>query len=499
VGTVTLTLDGQSLAPALAASVSAITVRQVFNAPAVALVTFADPPPRELAPKIGQALQVRAPDGTALIDAEVTAVQVCLDPGNVRSLHVRASDRMHRLRKHQAVRALDGAGLAQLLDQAAIDAGVGSEVIGAAPPARSLTIQGEESTSDLLLSAANQAGRYVCLRDGTLRLMTLAGDGETALTLTAGENLLQARVENSADPMRASTLARGWETGKSELVEKTAGTASQDTIEFRGGDALAAFAGLGKRQLVGRISASGDEALALAQADMDRAEALAATFEGLAEGDAGLRPGRVVSLRGLGDGLDSDYVLTEAEHRFDMVSGYVTRVATTPPELPARRAAPGCATLAKVTNTDDPDKLARVRARLTAYGEVETGWMPVMAIGAGKDKGICVLPEPGDDVLVLLPDGDPARGIVLGGLYGPLTPPGQRPGSGARTFTIRTPAGQVLTLDGVSKTARIETGQGDVFEMGPKGAKLSVKRDLKIEAPGKTITFGAAQIKFETA
>jgi hypothetical protein len=87
---------------------------------------------------------------------------------------------------------------------------------------------------------------------------------------------------------------------------------------------------------------------------------------------------------------------------------------------------------------------------------------------------------------------------VLGGLYGALTPPGQRPGTGARTFTIRTPAGQVLTLDGVSKTARIETGQGDIFEMGPKGARLSVKRDLKIEAPGKTITFGAAQVRFET-
>ncbi len=497
-GVVSLSIDGANLAPALAASVSAITVRQVFNAPAMALVTFADPPQRDPAPKIGQSLQVRAPDGETLIEAEVISVQACLDPGNVRSLHVRACDRMHRLRKHQSVRALDGAGLAKLLEQAASDAGIGSEVIGSAPPARSLTIQGEESTSDLLLSAASQAGRYVCVQDGRLRLMTLAGDGEASRTLTAGENLLQARIENSAEPMRASTLARGWETGKSQLVESTAGTASQDEIEFRGGDALAAFSGLGKRQLVGRISATKDEVLALAQADMDRAGALAATFEGLAEGDSGLRPGRVVSLRGLGEGLDSDYVLTEAEHRFDMVSGYVTRISTTPPPLPPQRATPGCATLAKVTSTADPDKLARVRAKLTAYGEVETGWMPVMAIGAGKNKGICVLPEPGDDVLVLLPDGDPARGIVLGGLYGALTPPGQRPGTGARTFTIRTPAGQVLTLDGVTKTARIETGQGDVFEMGPKGARLSVKRDLKIEAPGKTITFGAAQIKFET-
>ena len=84
--------------------------------------------------------------------------------------------------------------------------------------------------------------------------------------------------------------------------------------------------------------------------------------------------------------------------------------------------------------------------------------MPVLAIGAGANKGISVLPEIGDDVLVLLPDGDAAHGIVLGGLYGARKPPGLRPASGARTFTMRTPAGQVLTLDGVQSIARIETG-----------------------------------------
>jgi uncharacterized protein involved in type VI secretion and phage assembly len=125
--------------------------------------------------------------------------------------------------------------------------------------------------------------------------------------------------------------------------------------------------------------------------------------------------------------------------------------------------------------------------------------MPVLVLGAGEGKGIAILPEPGDDVLVLLPEGDPARGIVLGGLYGERTPPGDRPATGARTFTLRTPAGQVLTLDGARSVARIETGAGDVFEMAPEGSKLSLTRDLTIETPGHTITFRAAHIDFETA
>jgi phage baseplate assembly protein V len=493
-----LTIDGAAPEPALAASVEAVVVRQLFNAPAQACVTFADPPVggNDL-PRIGQTLEIAAPDGTALFSGEITVTETTLDPGNVRTLRLRAYDRLHRLRKHQAVRAMPDAGLRQLLDTAAGEAGLSGAVIGGEPPGRPLTIQGEESTAELLIAAAEACGRYLFVRDGDIKLMTLGGDEEPSIRLTAGENLLQARAEANAEAMRASTVARGWEFSKSALIESKAGLAAQDAVELRA-VGLEAFSGLGERQLVGRFGADRDEALALAQADLDRATALCATFEGLAEGDAGLRPGRIVAVSGLGGEADGDYVLTEAEHRFDSHAGYVTRVSTVPPPL-SRRRMPGSATIARVTSTDDPEKLARVKARLTAYGDVETGWMPVLAIGAGKDKGISVLPEPDDDVLVLLPDGDAARGIVLGGLYGAAKPPGRRPGKGARTFTIRTPAGQELTLNGSGSLLRLRTGGGDIFEMTSDGTKLHSTRDLLIEAPGKTITFGAAKVKFETA
>ena len=494
-----LTIDGTTLDPQLAAAVEEIVVRQMMNAPALATVAFADPP-QALVDKIhiGQSLEVRAPRGDSLISAEITAIETVLDPGNVRTLRLRAYDKLHRLRKHQAVRVLADAGLAQVLEEAAGVIGARVSVVGDSPPGRTMTIQGEESTSDLLLHAAAVAGRYVVLVGDELRLMTLAGDGDTAIPLVAGENLLQARVEANAETMRSATTARGWNVTRADLIEDRAGLASQDAIEMRGSDALTAFSGLGERTLVNRVAATREEARALAQADMDRATALTATLEATAEGDPGLRPGRIISLRGLGGKNNGDYVLTEAEHRFDSRAGYVTRISTLPPPLP-RRSEGSCATIARITSTDDPDKLARVKAQLVAYGELESGWMPVLAIGAGANKGLSVLPEIGDDVLVLLPDGDAARGIVLGGLYGARKPPGHRPSSGARTFTMRTPAGQVLTLDGVQSIARIETGAGDFLEMTPHGSKLSVTRDLTIEAVGHTITFRGAHINFETA
>jgi phage baseplate assembly protein gpV len=496
--TVRLSIDGSPPPSALAASVESIIVRQLFNAPAQACINFADPPQgSNHLPRIGQALDVTAPDGAQLFTGEITVIETVLDSGNSRSLCVRAYDRLHRLRKQQAVRAMPDAGLKALLKIAASEAGLGSIIVGEDPPGRPLTIQGEESTAELLVAAAEASGRYFYLRDGAIHLMTLAGDGAQSIRLNAGGNLLQARAETNAEAMRASTVARGWEHSMSALVEAKAGLAAQDAVEFRA-VGLDQFVGLGERQLVGRFATDREEALALAQADLDRATALTATFAGLVEGDAGLRPGRVVSVTGLSSETDGDYVLTEAEHRFDSCAGYVTRISTEPPPT-SRRLGPGGATIARVTSTDDPQKLARVKAQLTAYGAVETGWMPVLSIGGGKDKGISVMPEPDDDVLVLLPDGDAARGIVLGGLYGATKPPGRRPGKGARSFTIRTPAGQELTLNGAGSLVRLRSAGGDLLEMSPDGTKLHSTRDLTIEAPGRTITFGAAKVDFRTA
>jgi hypothetical protein len=97
----------------------------------------------------------------------------------------------------------------------------------------------------------------------------------------------------------------------------------------------------------------------------------------------------------------------------------------------------------------------------------------------------------------LLPEGDPARGIVLGGLYGSRRPPGERPEQGARNFTLRTPGGQSLMLDGVESVIRLQTSAGDLLEMTPKGTKLSVTRDLLVEAPGHRLTFRASHVDFE--
>ena len=490
---ISILVDEAPIDPQLGSSLLSVQVSQALNAPAMLLLLFADPGEAAAELGIGTPVAAVAPDGTTLIEAEVTAIEHRAGPGQARTLLIRGYDRLHRLRKRQRVRAIEAGGLQDLIVAAAADIGVGADPDTGATDSR-LVIQHEQNELDLLVASAAAAGRYLQLAGGVLRAMRLDGDGQDAIPLSFGDTLLEASVELNAETMRRSSLVRGWDLQSNRVMEKAVTLAAQDGIEFRG-LGIDCFADAGDRLLVNRLSRNEADAEALAQADMDRATQLGATLTATAEGNAQLRPGRTVDIRGIGLPGDGSFVLTSVIHSFEAATGYVSRLSTALPETSSARGLT-VATLGQVTDSADPEKRGRVRARLPAFGTVESGWMPVLVAGAGTDKGMAVFPEPDDEVLVLLPDGDPAHGIVLGSLYGSRTPPSQ---GDSRAFTLRSPAGQQITFDGDEARLALETAAGDILEMSPRGSRLSVTRDLVIEAPGRSIKIRAGRVDFERA
>lgn len=496
---VQIEIDGSPPTAGLAASLSAIEIRQALNAPSLALLTFLDAPAQDAGGlAMGAAVSIRAPDGARLFDGEITAVRRTLGGARQRSLEVRAYDRLHRLRKRQSLRMLTETSLGDFAAAVAGDLQLGVETVGDTPQIRPVVIQHDQSDFDLLAQLAEDAGLFFWSDGESLRLVSLAGDGDGEVRLVAGGNILEAVADVSAEPMRKATSAIGWDLAANEVRTERVGSAAQDSLEMRM-DALAAFDGLGDRILVNRLSDASDGLRRLAQADIDRATARGLHLDLLCEGDPALRPARVLHVEGLGPETDGPFVATAATHRFDGRAGYTTRVSTDPP--PAGRHRSGCpsATLGIVVDTDDPEGRARVKARFPVLGDTQGHWMPVLSLGAGQSKGFAVVPEPDDEVLVLFPDGDPARGIVLGGLYGSRPAPGERPARGARAFVLRSPAGPQLTLDGCTALMRLESGDGDILEIGPERTLLRAIRDMTIEAPGRTLKIRAAHVEFERA
>ena len=85
--------------------------------------------------------------------------------------------------------------------------------------------------------------------------------------------------------------------------------------------------------------------------------------------------------------------------------------------------------VAQVSDANDPQKQGRVKLTFPWLSDTYVSdWARTVQPGAGKDRGALVLPEVGDEVLVLFEQGDIRRPYVLGGLYnGVDTPPSGSP------------------------------------------------------------------------
>jgi len=147
-----------------------------------------------------------------------------------------------------------------------------------------------------------------------------------------------------------------------------------------------------------------------------------------------------------------------------------------------------------------PALVQRVRVKLPTYRDIETDWMGVVTPGAGLGKGLLALPDVQDTVLVLLPSGDPANGVVLGGLYGSMTREEWDWGVDAnavKRYTLRTPGGQRIRLDDSKDSLRLENSDGSYIEMTPEKVMLHSQRDLQIEAPGRNLVIKANKVNFQ--
>jgi phage baseplate assembly protein V len=493
----TIEADGTPLSVADMYGLTEARVQQRLSLPTMCELTFSDPPgPLSAAGVLvpGTALRLLVQDNsTPLFEGEVTAVEYVYGPANSREVRVRSYDLTHRLRKHQQVRAHVNVTVEDLARELVADAGltVQAEEPG---PLWPLLLQHRQSDFELLQQVVERCGLYLTVREGTLHLITLGGLGDS-LPLVLGESLLEARIEFNSDPACRDVSASGWDP---LLVQVHEGSAS----EPRAGHTLAdqvdpgRVGGDGRRALVGEVTPDDTHASALAQAELDLRVAHELTLWGVAEGNPLLRPGTLVEVSGVAAELVGQYVLTSVTHLIDNRVGFVSEISTVPPSLSTRLTGLGAAP-GMVTQVDDPDGLGRVRAKLLTYGEVETGWMNVLAPAAGANKGLVMLPDVDDQVLVLFSNEDPSQGVVLGGLYGATGAfdPGVESGS-VKRYTLRTPDGQRILLDEEHSTLRFENSKGSFVELAPDHVQVSAATDLTIEAPGKSIVIRGQNIDF---
>ncbi|HAB19241.1 MAG TPA: phage baseplate assembly protein V [Verrucomicrobiota bacterium] len=168
--------------------------------------------------------------------------------------------------------------------------------------------------------------------------------------------------------------------------------------------------------------------------------------------------------------------------------------------------------LAVVTSLNDPEGQNRVQIRLVSSDGVTDHdgpvWARVAAPFAGKNRGAFWLPDVGDEVLIVLVQGDPRLPVIVGGLWnGDSTSPETISGGKNRKKVLRSKNGVKVTLDDQDGQeafiAETPGGQKVTLKDGPGSVKIedSNGNSVTLEASGitvnasATVTINAAQVK----
>ncbi len=477
-----------------------VRVQQRLSLPTLCELTFVEPTAllteaESVAP--GSPLRVSARDfDNPLFVGQVTAVEHIYGPSGGRELRVRGYDVLHRLRKRQPVRAHVEVTLVDLIKELISDLNVNVEAPFAGPLWQRL-VQFRQSDFEMITELAERCGLYFVLRNDTLHVLTLEGIGPD-VPLKLGESLLEARIEVNSDATCSSVSTTGWDPLR---VEQHEGKASEARVGRGVGVEVLPHqvGGTGECTVVDETLGNDLQAEAIAQAELDLRIAREVTLWGVAEGNPELQPGTPVKIENVAKPLMGRYILTSVDHTFDSVKGFVSTISTAPPARPTRPRG-AVAALGIVTHVSDPEGFGRVQVKLPTYNDVETDWMGVLTPGAGLGKGLLALPDVTDTVLVLFPHGDPAQGVVLGGLYGLWTREEWDwgvEGSAVKRYVLRTPGGQRVRLDDAKQVIRFENSDGSYLEMSPEKVMLHAQRDLEIEAPGRNIVLRANKIDYQ--
>lgn len=257
--------------------------------------------------------------------------------------------------------------------------------------------------------------------------------GEPVATYTIGDNVIDFSVRASGLHPTAVSV-----TGWSPTTQMAVASASA-RVQAGPGTATLSNAGMGEHIASGPKldpavattvrpgATSATEANDLAKSLSDHAAASAILARGVVEGSALLEPGAVVTVAGFGAG-SGQYRLTHVEHVY-ADGGFTTRFTAGDrrptglldllgPRPTSAFAHQGLVT-GTVTNNSDRDGLGRIQVLINGLTTSDTSaWARIATHGAGQERGLVVMPEVGDEVLVGFEDGDTRRPVILGGLFG---------------------------------------------------------------------------------
>jgi phage protein D/phage baseplate assembly protein gpV len=497
-----LEIAGQKLPPDVLDNLIEVVVEQHTHLPDVFTIRLADPELKlldagafDLAKTIKISAENEAGKSFTLLDGEITALEPEFGERMLAELVVRGYDKSHRLyracKSRTFVNQKDS-------DIAAIIAKDHNLKVEAEPTTTVYEHIFQRNQPDLLflMERAWRIGYECFVRDETLYFRQPL-QGEQAITLTWGDDLLSFYPRLTMAEQVDEVVVRGWDVDRQRPFVGRAQSKSGKlfpAIKEKAEKWLEPFGG-GKLVITDQPVVSQAEADLLAKARLNERSGAFVQAEGSTFRRPDIRAGQIVNVQALGKRLSGHYLVTAATHVYasdGLTTHFTVRGARTGSFAeqingvrPLTRQT-GIVT-AVVTNTDDPNDWGRVKVKFPWLTEdEESTWARVLGSGAGPKAGFFGLPEVGDEVIVAFEQGDFNFPLVLGGVWNgrhPLPPAAAQAKSGqkpqVRTWTSR--SGHQITLTDADKKMEIKSATGLIITLDDNGKNITIQADNEIQ------------------
>jgi phage protein D len=430
-------VDGSPLVEEAHAAVMEVRVEENVDLPDLCLIRVVDADLRwidDVTFAIGKALSVemgRDRELEPVFEGEITGIEVDPTPEGLFTLVVRAYDRSHRLHRGEQTRTYVQATDADIATQIAREAGLRPQV-DATPEVYEYVLQDNQSHFDFLRDRAAAIGYHFWVEGRDLHFRQLEAPAGQAVTLAYGRELSRFRAAMTAGRQVGELLVRAWNPDRKEVIVGRANRseARPDIGQSETGGEVAGEAfGEATAVVVDEPVRNQAEADALAQALYDALTRAFIRVEGETTGHAAVRVGGSVDLQQLGDRFSGTYHVSEVVHVVNPRSGLRTRfvaggrgndglLGTVVRAMEERRDLRYGVAVAVVTNNQDPQGLGRVKVKFPWLSEeVESSWARLAMPMAGDARGLLLVPEVNDEVLVAFEHGDMGHPYVVGALW----------------------------------------------------------------------------------
>jgi uncharacterized protein involved in type VI secretion and phage assembly len=361
-----------------------------------------------------------------LIKGEITAIDVNFTQRSESHLIIRGYDLSHRLHRGRHNRSFKNLTDSDIVKKIAQEVGlqVHADETGAA---RDYVFQENQTNMEFLRELAARQGFELFVQDESLYFRK--PQSQASLELRWLREISQFNIRVTSAQQVDAVEVRGWDYENKRSIVETANSENTmtETENSKGSQVANHFQVTPKMIVVDQPVFTTDEAKRMAQSLCDElgGEFVYADAKMDGNGNPEIRVGRLIDIKDIGN-YSGKYYVTETRHL------YYEKVYSTDFRVrglrdasllsllaPPTRLQPGQTLMVGiVTNNKDPQGWGRVKVQLpTLTEEHESNWARVVAMGAGRSRGVDWLPEVEDEVLVGFEHGDIHRPYVIGGVW----------------------------------------------------------------------------------